>query len=135
MSTPQTPPQRTFSLPELMTYGTVRIECIMSDGEQSTGTGFTVMHKNDDGTHIPFIVTNKHVIGDCISGFIVLSNTDMEKDTRIHTDQRRIRFDANNWIPHPEEDVDLCIAPINPLLEMLKRNNFKAFLGYANLDL
>jgi hypothetical protein len=133
VSTP--PPQRTFSLPELMTYGTVRIECIMPDAKTSTGTGFTIMFKNDDGSFIPFIVTNKHVIRGCLSGSFVMSNTNMAEDTRIHRDQRNIRFEANNWIPHPEEDIDLCIAPINPLLEMLKRNNFNPFLGYANMDL
>ena len=106
----------------------------MPDSKPSVGTGFAVMLKNDDGSFIPFIVTNKHVIGGCQSGFFVLSNTNTAEDKRIHTDQRIIRFEATNWIPHPEEDIDLCILPINPLLNMLELDNFTPFLGYTNLD-
>jgi hypothetical protein len=126
--------RREFTLTELMTYGTVRIQCSMRNGRTSVGTGFVVSLEIDD-SYLPFIITNKHVIGDCQSGFFTLSNTNIAEDTRIHRDQRNIGFTANQWIPHPEEDIDLCITPINPTINMLKQHNFTPFLGNANLNL
>jgi S1-C subfamily serine protease len=76
-----------------MTYGTIRIECSMPDGDTSIGTGF-IANLNDEG-FLPFIVTNKHVVEGCQSGFFAVSNTNTTEDRRIRRDQRNIIFTAN----------------------------------------
>ena len=55
-------------------HSTVRIECQTNDGI-STGTGFffQFLYNENEGTHIPCIVTNKHVIKGAITGKFYLS--------------------------------------------------------------
>ena len=53
---------------ELLTYSTVRIECRLAGGGLSTGTGFFFRFLNNETTHVPAIVTNKHVVEGAIEG-------------------------------------------------------------------
>lgn len=55
-------------------HSTVRIECQTNDGI-STGTGFffQFLYNEKERTHIPCIVTNKHVIKGAITGKFYLS--------------------------------------------------------------
>ena len=106
----------------------------MPNGRPGVGTGFIAMLDYDDDHFISFIVTNKHVVRDYQSGFFTLSNTNIVEDTRLHRDQRNIAFTADQWIPHPEEDIDLCVLPIGRHISWLKRSNFTPFLCQTNLN-
>jgi len=54
----------TLSITEQLSYATVRIECEYNNGGLGTGTGYFFIFKDDkaSNTHIPVVITNKHVI-------------------------------------------------------------------------
>jgi hypothetical protein len=56
------------------------------------------------------------------------------KARRIHTDQKGVRFRGENWIPHPEADIDLCILPIADAINQLQQQNFDAFVVYNEIE-
>jgi hypothetical protein len=56
-----------FTRVEKLVYSTVRIEADLVDGGVNTGTGFFFgLKEKQDGSHIPVIVTNKHVVADTV---------------------------------------------------------------------
>jgi hypothetical protein len=116
-----------LSLSEQLAFSTVRIECILKSGEISTGTGFIFRFAETGTKHIPAIVTNKHVIQDSFEGKFNLTLKDENNNPIIskHHCFKIINF-MENWISHPDPNIDLCIMPIFPLLEqsMKTGNNF-----------
>jgi hypothetical protein len=103
---------------EQLAFSTVRIETDLNDGGIGTGTGFFYrLKEQDDGKHIPVIVTNKHVIKDSTKGRFRLTLQNAEGLPDIGNNMT-IELDAfeSRWAPHPIVDVDLCVLPIAPLL-------------------
>ena len=95
---------------ELLLLTTIRIETTIPGGI-STGTGFFFSLKNDvsTGTHVPVIVTNKHVIKDALTGKLRFSLKD-ENGSPLwgqYYDLSLSDFEAR-WIKHPDTNVDLC---------------------------
>jgi hypothetical protein len=64
-----------LSLSERISYSTVRIECQYTDGTQGTGTGFffNFLVNKENNTHVPVVITNKHVINGAIKGRLIFS--------------------------------------------------------------
>jgi hypothetical protein len=105
----------TLSPAEQLSFSTVRIECDTPVGS-STGTGFFFAFCETGNQHVPAIVTNKHVVeGATVGRFRVhLSSSSNFTPPLQHTDFQIHDF-GNGWIPHPDPDVDLCVALIGPL--------------------
>ncbi|XQA79426.1 S1 family peptidase [Xanthomonas sacchari] len=103
---------------EQLAHSTVRIETSYLDGSAGTGTGFffSFRGKESDQT-IPAIVTNKHVVAGAPNGKIHLTLRNDENGPRVgkHLAVAIDQF-GQGWVPHPDESVDLCVMPINPLL-------------------
>lgn len=100
---------------EQLTYATVRIECDTPRGT-STGTGFLYQFAVSKDRHVPAIVTNKHVIEGASRGRIVFHTQDAQNNVlRGQHFTYTIDQFANNWIPHPDAAVDLCVFPMAPL--------------------
>lgn len=103
---------------EQLTHSTVRIETNYIDGSTGTGTGFFFNFEGKEpGLRIPTIVTNKHVIADAPKGKIHFTFRDEDDGPKIgqHLAVSIDQF-SPAWIPHPDNDVDLCVLPINPML-------------------
>lgn len=106
-----------LSLSEQLTYSTIRIECTLANGALSIGTGFFFMFHPDGlgvGSRVPTIVTNKHVVRNAFSGRLVFSKLDSD-NISLQNDFYEFRLPANfeeQWIMHPEQEVDLCCLPI-----------------------
>lgn len=117
-----------LSISEQITYSTVRIECWNNKNDISTGTGYFFKFSEDGKNHIPAIVTNKHVVKDAFHGkfHLTLRKDDGNPDGGNHID---IRFDhfENLWIPHPDDNIDLTILPIAPLLHKAQENGQNFF--------
>ncbi|VXD14359.1 S1 family peptidase [Planktothrix paucivesiculata] len=113
---------------EKLMHTTVRLECLLASGDVSTGTGFFFRFRIDDQTHIPVIVTNKHVIKGSVKGTFVLTKVDTN-DQPIIGAYEKIEIDdfENKWIKHPETDVDLAIFAIAPLLLHAEANKIRFF--------
>ncbi|EJL31777.1 serine protease [Brevibacillus sp. BC25] len=105
------------ALSEKLMFTTVRIESIFEDGSSATGTGFYFNYLNVDNSHVPAIVTNKHVVEGACRGRIPFTLQGEDGQPKIG---KFINYDFNDfrslWIDHPDPDVDLCIFPIGPVI-------------------
>jgi hypothetical protein len=119
---------------EQLAFSTVRIETDLSTGDVGTGTGFFFrIREKDDGSFIPVIVTNKHVIKDAIKGKLRLtySNSAGLPDIGNNTNIIFEEFEQR-WTNHPDENIDLCVLPLAPINEIAKKQGRKFF--FITLD-
>jgi len=110
-------------------HTTVRLECDLGGGRISTGTGFFFSFRINDETHIPLIVTNKHVIeGSKVGAFVVTRRA--ADGSPVIGSHETIRLDnfESLWIKHPENDVDLAVFPLAPLLREAEAQNIQLFI-------
>jgi hypothetical protein len=118
-----------LSVSERLTYSTVRIECQLSSGGISTGTGFFyACNVQPDGRHVPVVVTNKHVVEGALNASFYVHLADAEGNP---IPNQRVRFVIDE-IPeglllHPDRDVDLCVIPIGDLLFQVEQKDQKIF--------
>ena len=119
-----------LSISEQLTYSTVRIECELKTGGTSTGTGFffNFLEDKTNNTHVPVVVTNKHVIKNASKGKLIITKAN-EKGEPIDTQHFTIAFDnfESFWRLHPEADVDLCAMPIAPFVNEAQKSGDKLF--------
>lgn len=118
---------------EFLQLTTIRIETIVPCGI-STGTGFFFSLKYDAEakTHVPVIVTNKHVIANAITGKLRFSLKDSNGNPLwgqyydLHLDNFESR-----WIKHPDDAVDLCVLPIANIHREIEKSKME--LNYTTL--
>jgi V8-like Glu-specific endopeptidase len=120
--------KKQLSVSEQLMYSTVRIECLLNNGQVSTGTGFffRFLVVGDEST--PCIVTNKHVVEGAKEGQIIFTSADVNNNP-INTKHHTVKFNnfQSNWVYHPEDDVDLCILPIGSLFNDLIKKGINIF--------
>ena len=107
-----------FSISEMLMHSTIRIE-ILNENKQvvSTGTGFFFDFKINDKYNVPVLVTNKHVIKDAQIGRLVFTISKEGKPVYGEKFMYEIQAFEELFILHPEQDVDLCVMPINPVVK------------------
>lgn len=114
-----------MNVAEFVQHTTIRIETEIPDGI-STGTGFFLSLKNnkEEHTHIPVIVTNKHVIKNAVRGKLRFSISESEGNP-IEGQYFDLIIDnfENMWIKHPEPNIDLCILPIANIHRQIQKAN------------
>lgn len=102
-------------------YTTIRIQT-----EIGTGTGFIYDFKyllaNQNSLNaLPCIVTNKHVIEGATTAHLVFRRNDGQGNVIPQTHHTiTVALNEANIIPHPEEDVDLCIIPLAPFMHQAR---------------
>jgi hypothetical protein len=121
-----------LSASEQLAHSTVRIETTTSSGTGS-GTGFFYRFAEKGDSHVPAIVTNKHVVEGAIKGQFVLTEKD-ENDAPVIGKYHGFGFDnfQSLWFAHPDPNIDLCAMPIAPILNKAQEDNQSFF--YVNLD-
>jgi len=97
---------------------TSRISGSDSGGETILGTGFFFQTRPGDGESAIFI-TNKHVIQDVVSGEFLLH---LQKDAQTHAPSFKsvpikITDFRKWWVTHPNPDIDLAGALLDPMIE------------------
>lgn len=127
-----------LSLSELLNYCTVRIECNYKNGTSGTGTGFffDLLQDAVNQTHVPVIITNKHVIKDADSTTLIITRADSNGqpiDT-LHSRVEITDFEVA-WRKHPDPEVDLCAMPIAEILTILKHKGEDLFYTPLNKSL
>lgn len=115
---------------EKLAYSTIRIECKLKNGKNSTGTGFffSFLENKEDNTSTPVIITNKHVVKDAIEGKFIFTTSDKNGhpiDTKhfgfvVKDLEKLSRF-------HPENDVDLCAIPIGHFINDVRKKGINLF--------
>lgn len=115
---------------EMLMYSTIRIECLDSNGNPSTGTGFffSFLENQETKTSVPVIITNKHVIDNNVSGRLLftLSDNDGKPMDKIHHTFNITDF-RSAWTYHPDPEVDLCAMPIAQIINILNSQNKRPF--------
>ena len=104
---------------EKLLFTTLRIQV-----EDSIGTGF-VFSFNDKAKSqtIPVIITNKHVIKNKVTASTITTlHTGTEDLISVLDENLRVNWTAD-WVHHPTED--LCCAPFQPLMDLVKEKNKK----------
>jgi hypothetical protein len=121
---------------EQFAHSTVRIECDIQGGGIGTGTGFFYSLDKDGDKHIPVIVTNKHVVSGATKGrfLLTLRNDDGAPDIG-NTKSFELDNFQNRWLSHPDDDVDLCVMPIAPLLKEAEATNTQFYFVTLDKDL
>ena len=121
---------------EVLMHTTVRLECTLNNGRVSTGTGFFFSFKVDDKTHVPVIITNKHVINGSKAGAFVLTRSN-EQGEPVHGSTERIVLDnfESLWLKHPEDNVDLAVFPLAPLYHQAEAKGINFFAPPMGEDL
>ncbi len=102
------------SIAKKLLFNTVRVDTVLDDGSEGSGTAFVVSHAHARGT-TTFIVTNRHLVDGVQRGGLVF--------TQKHNGQPMLgeRFQLNiedfpaAWFMHPDPEVDLAIIPMRPL--------------------
>ena len=117
-----------LSVTEQLAYSTVRIECRLTSGELSTGSGFFFNFLQDNNSFIPAIVTNRHVIENASSGSFCLTEANDDGNPK-DKEKLNITLDVfeTRWIKHPDDAVDLCIFPIAAVHDYAKRQSKQLF--------
>jgi hypothetical protein len=125
-----------LTVPEQMMHATARIECTGVGGVKSWGTGFFYNFLDDGTTHVPVIVTNKHVIRGAHTGAFWLTKKS-DNNLPIVGSHHKVELGPFEplWIPHPDADVDLAILPVASFLNQALSQGHKYFYVPFNKSL
>lgn len=121
---------------EQYAHSTVRIECDLQGGGLATGTGFFYSLDRNEDKHIPVIVTNKHVVHGATKGrfLLTLRNAAGGPDIGNAKSFELDNFQAR-WLPHPDNEVDLCVMPIAALLREAESTNTQFYFTTLGKEL
>ena len=119
---------------EQLLFTTVRIETTSSAGLSGTGTGFIFTYTKASRNY-PFIVTNKHVVKDTQTGQFVLTQAIDEKPNIGVGCIVRINEFEGAWFGHPDENIDVAVAPLNVILNAAQQNNTELFFRSIGSEL
>lgn len=116
-----------LSMIEQLLHCTIRIETISATGRGS-GTGFFFHLLENNGSAVPVIITNKHVVAGATQGKIHFTLADPNGMPSIgnHVPMLFESFEQS-WIPHPDPNVDLCVMLINPVMDLLRNDGKNPF--------
>lgn len=111
-----------LSASENATYSTVRI-ALLDDTMKPTGgsgTAFIVSFPQitEDGNGLyPILVTNKHVVQAAKNAAITFTKRDITTNEPIDHETETVKFSSfkSFWIYHPNDKIDLCVAPLAPI--------------------
>lgn len=122
-----------LSISEQLMHLTIRLECELYDDSISTGTGFLFSFIIDEETHIPLLVTNKHVIQDSKKVSFVL--TKANNGHPIVGQVEKIIIEQNfdqYWILHPDPNIDLAVLPLSSIYRDLQNRNISIYAPALN---
>ena len=121
---------RPTTLSEQLLFTTVRIRVEYDSGVTGTGTGFFFHCRLDEKAGIPVIITNKHVVRGSKTGTFQLHEAQtIEGEDRPSGRFFTVQLDsfAGRWVPHPDEQVDLCAMLFQPLRGEAERQGRRVF--------
>lgn len=107
-----------MSLTDHLIHTTVRVACRSPKG-QSSGTAFWFSFcQQDDGGHVPALVTNKHVVAGTTQNAFYLTMRDPKTGEPMFGNHAPVVIDdgEGSWIMHPDPAVDLCVCLMGGVL-------------------
>ena len=102
------------SITKKLLFNTIRIDTVLNDGSEGSGTAFIVSHNHANSSYT-FIVTNRHLVDDVQRGGLVFT----QKRNGLPLFGKRFQLNIDDfshaWYLHPDSDTDLAIIPLRPL--------------------
>jgi len=102
------------SITKKLLFNTVRVDTVLEDGSEGSGTAFVVSHAHPRGTH-SFIVTNRHLVDGVRRGGLVFTQKRNGQPAFGQRFELNIEDFPHAWFVHPDPEVDLAIVPMRPL--------------------
>jgi hypothetical protein len=119
------------SIAKRLLFSTVRVDTVLEDGSQGTGTAF-VFDCIHNGRRHGFVVTNRHLAEGVRSGALVFTR---KRDGQPIVG-RGFRLDIEDfsqaWFYHPDPSVDLAVLPLHPLEAHIRAQGGEIF--YQAID-
>ncbi|OOR99712.1 hypothetical protein B0187_02565 [Haemophilus paracuniculus] len=115
------------SIASYLYFTTVKIETSSKDGDGS-GTGFIFdFSDSPEDSSILFLVTNRHVVENTINGKILFHTIDDNENGEDISLEKSFYLDNipdwnNMWFYHPDDQIDIAICPLLPIIENVKKN-------------
>ncbi len=122
----------------LMRYCTVQIEILEPESNRGFGTGFFFNWPTENEWSCPLLVTNKHVVANATVGRVRVHTSTLKDGVRIPSGASHgieIHFFSEQWINHPEENVDLCAMPFGVVLHELRLDGVEVFANYLQREM
>ena len=109
-------------------FVTVRVECESPNGA-STGTAFFFDYLLNGKSELPMLMTNKHVVEGATSNRfrVHTAATPLTADLKPSGQFTDITLVDQQWLMHPDPDIDLCAIPVAPLLELARKQGHEIF--------
>lgn len=107
---------RVDSTAKRLLFSTVRVDTLLDDGSQGSGTAFVLRHHGRRGP-VDFIVTNRHLVEGVRDGALVFTQGQRGVPLLGCRFELRIEQFPAAWYLHPDPAVDLAIVPLRPLRE------------------
>lgn len=102
------------SITKKLLFNTIRVDTVLEDGSEGSGTAFVFSHTSGSGVHT-FVVTNRHLVEGVRSGGLVFTQKRHGQPALGERFQININDFSHAWFLHPNPDVDLAIIPLRPL--------------------
>lgn len=117
-------------------FSTVRIETTAIDGTPvGSGTSFVFHDHDSDPGHELFLVSNKHVIKSGWNAYVFF--TEQSEDGKPILGEPFIvhmQGFEGQWCGHPDDDVDVAVMPLSWQLDLIAKDNHRAFLRPVTVD-
>lgn len=132
------------SLSEKLLFGTIKIETTIAPGVTSSGTGFIFLISDDENPKKElYIVTNKHVVKNPISGTLkfILEDDKGRPDYQNAVNYNLDKFESQ-WFGHgniiedeiTDTTIDVAIMPFAPIYHSIyKQTGKNIYFGYTRL--
>lgn len=107
---------RVDSAAKRLLFSTVRVDTVLDDGSEGSGTAFVVRHPTRCGA-VDFVVTNRHLVEGVRDGALVFTQARRGCPLLGQSFELRIEQFPDAWYVHPDASIDLAIVPLAPLRE------------------
>lgn len=123
-----------MNLSEQLTYSTVLINVKYDNGISGSGTGFIIDFGQNSENFMPVLITNNHVVENTIETSFEFCKAD-DNGNPIDTESFLVKVCSNNWIKHPDKDIDLCCLILTEILAQLEKDKIEIFFAPIGKEL
>jgi len=108
-------------------FNTIRVDTVLDDGSEGSGTAFVVQHSHVGSNH-NFIVTNRHLVEGVRRGGLVFTQKRGTRPLLGQGFQLNIEDFPRAWHLHPDPAVDLAIIPMQPLEQAARQQGIELYV-------
>lgn len=108
-------------------FSTVRVDTVLEDGSEGSGTAFVVRHAHGRGVS-DFVVTNRHLVEGVRRGGLVFTQKRQGRPAFGQRFQINIDEFPAAWFLHPDAQIDLALVPLAPLQQAAQQQGVELYV-------